>query len=225
MKVNETLMPFLKSVLFDPLSGCEPEFIEQGSYGHDFVMTNSRHKVYDFLSLDKGDFLTIANLFREYIPGKGKRRQALIDVFEDAAKRTENGEELTSIRADTQDQFRVNADLSSWNGDENFYRAIAEALTYRQGYLSAAGKRFKGYSEGAKEVRNLIETDEVKQLKEHITSFLEYRGNAHFVVTHRLSADHKEAKAKQQHEELSSFDFDSLESLITSLNRVVVSSN
>ena len=222
MKVNDSLMPFLKGVLVDPLSGCEPEFVEQVGL---FKMTNSHHTVYHFLSLDRGDYLTIANLFREYIPGKGKRRQALIDVFEDAARRTENGEEVTSICADTQDQFRVNTDLSSWNGDENFYRAIAEALAYRQDWMSSAASRFRCYHGGMQEVRNVIETDQVKQLIAVIDSFLQYRSNELGVVTYRLLADHNEGKARQQREELSSFDFGGLESLITSLNGVVVSSN
>ena len=205
MKVNDSLIPYLKGVLRDPfyLSFDNPRDPSSCPQIPDSADT--------FLSYDAEDFRKIAELFRKEISGGGKRKQELINVFEKAAELVAQGDPVFHVVADTQDHFSVTTDLTV-SCSKDFYKKVSQAVAYRQSYPKS---HEWGYGNGDK-VKDLIEDDRIKKIKKQVNVFLEYQRNECRVIALRRHADEVEAKAKEQKQKLSDFDFSELEKLILS---------
>ena len=82
MKVHDDLIPYLKGILKDPYGHKDNESTECSSVETGFVqLPNAPRNAYAFLSFDEHDFRKIAQLFRQEIDGKVKRKEALISAL------------------------------------------------------------------------------------------------------------------------------------------------
>jgi hypothetical protein len=218
MKFNDSIFPYIREITSCPVPA--PEECKSVNFGVDLshlLLFPQLDNPYDFVQLESSDLLRTADFIKTELPGKGIRKQAIIDAFKDAASKLANGEEFTHFRLKTQDRFEF--DLRSHYRDNvlhRFYRSLSDAVHYRRPWNFTSQWSLK-----------ISDNDDIKYsaFEEHFQSkeFTSLMETVKFIfrtvqdersaVSLRLSSEAAELSARNNRELFGAYDSDKLQEL------------
>ena len=225
MKLNDSIFPYIREITSCPVPAseeCKPAlenfiYIDKAHWNEHLHLFPEIEDPYDFVQLESCDLLRAAEFIKTELPGKGIRKQAIIDAFKDGASKLANGDEFTHFRLKTQDRFYFDLRSGHHKGNvlHRFYHSLSDAISFRKPYDSDSKWSLVSSDEHLKYLafEEYFQSKEFTSLMEKVKFIFRSVQDERTAASLRFSSDAAELSARKNRDSFGAYDSDKLQEL------------